>query len=230
MNGWQAVVFDLDDTLFPERSYVHSGFRAVARWGASHLAIPYRRGYAELVELHAAGVRGSTFDRWLRLHRLPATVVPELVRVYRQHPPKLRPFPGIRPLLARLRPRCKLGVVSDGYLEVQRGKLAALGLDGGFDAVVFSDEGGRERWKPSPWPFEAVIARLGVAAHAAVYVADNPLKDFLGARRAGLATIWARHSDGDYARLAPPGDGYAPDLRCDSLPALTALLLTTLPV
>ena len=30
----QAVVFDLDDTLYPERDYVRSGYRVVAR----HLA------------------------------------------------------------------------------------------------------------------------------------------------------------------------------------------------
>ena len=54
---WRAIVFDLDDTLYPERDYVLSGFRAIARWAAEHLRIPAEDGYRELAELFAAGVR-----------------------------------------------------------------------------------------------------------------------------------------------------------------------------
>ena len=49
----KAVIFDLDDTLFPERTYVLSGFRAVGDWISETYSIrgffgngnlPIRRG------------------------------------------------------------------------------------------------------------------------------------------------------------------------------------------
>ena len=42
MPSLRTVVFDLDDTLYAEEDYVHSGFRAVADWAAEHLDVPER--------------------------------------------------------------------------------------------------------------------------------------------------------------------------------------------
>jgi putative hydrolase of the HAD superfamily len=221
VSSWQAIIFDLDDTLYPERDYVLSGFRAVAQWAASHAAIPADTGYASLHELFAQGVRGDTFNRWAAMHgHDPATLVPECVRAYREHQPALTPFAGVPALLASLRQHYKLGLVSDGYLGVQRRKLAGLQLAASFDAVVFSDELGRAAWKPSPQPFEEVARRLGIAPSAAVYVADNPAKDFLGARRAGMASIWLRRPGGEYTHLDPATPAHAPDLTVATLPEL----------
>ena len=68
MPAWQAIVFDLDDTLYPERAYVLSGFRAVAAWAAGELGLPVTQGFAELRRLFDDGVRGDTFNRWLESH------------------------------------------------------------------------------------------------------------------------------------------------------------------
>lgn len=224
MSAWQAVIFDLDDTLFPERDYVLSGFRAVAAWAEGHVGIPAAQGFAALQGLFAEGVRGNVFDRWLAGHEGAALLVPRLVQVYREHQPLLTPFEGVRELLAFLRGRSRLGVVSDGYLAVQQGKFAALGLGESFDAVVFSDAWGREAWKPSTRPFEEVLRRLPAEAGEAVYVADNPAKDFLGARRLGMFTIRLRQDGGEYAHLDPPSAEHAPHRTVTSLAELRHLL------
>jgi hypothetical protein len=36
----QCIVFDLDDTLYLERNYVHSGFRALGEWAKTSLGVP----------------------------------------------------------------------------------------------------------------------------------------------------------------------------------------------
>lgn len=221
MSRWQAVVFDLDDTLYPERDYVSSGFWAVAVWAEKHLRIPAGQGYAELMNLFESGVRGDTFDRWLAVHQLVQdSLVPRFVQVYREHRPVLTPFPAVKPMLTTLRQRCRLGVVSDGYLAVQQRKLAALNLHHFFDAIVFSDEGGRKCWKPSIWPFQVVLQRLNAQASCVVYVADNPVKDFLGARQVGMSTVRVRRPGGEYAHLSPPTDRHAADLTVDTLEGL----------
>jgi putative hydrolase of the HAD superfamily len=218
---WRAVVFDLDDTLYPERDYVLGGFRAVASWAEGRLGVPAAEGFARLRRLYEEGVRGDTFDRWLAASGVTdRRLVGELVEVYRGHEPVLAPSPGVPELLASLRGRCRLGLVGDGYLSVQQRKLAALKLAPYFDAVVFSDRWGRQAWKPSTRPFQAVLRELGTDAGKAVYVGDNPNKDFLGARQLGMGTVRLRQDGGEYTHLSPPSDRHAPDHTVGSVPAL----------
>jgi putative hydrolase of the HAD superfamily len=225
VNRWQAIVFDLDDTLYPERDFVLSGFRAVAEWAEAHLSIRCDQGYADLCKLYESGVRGDTFNRWLVTHNLlAAELLPQLVQVYRQHTPQLTPFAEVPALLDRLHSHYRLGLVSDGYLDVQRGKLTALGLGHYFDAVVFSDEWGREAWKPSVRPFQTVLQRLAVPASTAIYVADNPLKDFWGARQVGMFTVRIQRSGGEHSHRVPPTSQHVPDQTIQDLIELETLL------
>ncbi|MGB9880562.1 MAG: HAD family hydrolase, partial [Anaerolineae bacterium] len=221
----KAVIFDLDDTLYPERDYVFSGFRAVAKWAEEHLGIPCHQGLGELCHLFNLGIRGDTFNRWLQSHgQDPDDWVPQMVRVYREHAPQLKPYPEILELLLRLRRRYRLGLLSDGYLEVQKRKLAALGLASYFDAIVFSDEWGRDTWKPHYLPFRIILGKMGISGPEAVYVADNPAKDFLGARRMGIWTIRVRRPDGLYCHLEPPSAEYASNFELESLNGLEEVL------
>jgi putative hydrolase of the HAD superfamily len=221
---WRAVIFDLDDTLYPERTYVLSGYRAVAAWVEARTGCPAANVYASLRGLFCRGVRGDTFDRWLVEQDLPHALAPGMVDVYRAHRPEIDLFPGVRQTLDGLRPATRLGLLSDGHHAVQRAKLQALGIQELFAAVLFTDELGREFWKPSTVPFERVLGLLGVSPDDCVYVGDNCAKDFFGARRTRLSTIWVRYSGGDYCRRQPPAPAYAADLVADSLPELNALL------
>ena len=228
---WQAIVFDLDDTLYPERNYVLSGLHAVADWAEAHLNIPSATAFADLKHLFDQGVRGDTFNRWLSANRIANDgLAPQLVQVYREHEPSLTPFPKVMELLALLRKDYRLGLVSDGFLLVQQRKLAALGLAECFDAIVFSDEWGRAAWKPSTIPFEVVSQRLGVCSSHSVYVADNPIKDFLGARRVGMFTVQVCRPDSEYIAQLPPTPEHAPHVTITSLDELTSILSEVQPV
>jgi FMN phosphatase YigB (HAD superfamily) len=55
-------------------------------------------------------------------------------------------------------------------------------------------------------------------------VADNPCKDFLGARQAGIWTVRVRRPDGLYSHLDPVSAQYAPDVEIESLDGLEAIL------
>lgn len=220
-----AIIFDLDDTLFSEQDYVLSGFRAVADWAAASSGISARDGYAELLALYAQGVRGDTFNRWLEARGLASSLaLADLIRTYREHEPTLAPFPEVVPLLERLREHHRIGLVSDGYLGVQQRKFRALGLEQYFGAVVFSDQLGRDYWKPSQRPFQTVLAQLNVEPARSIYVGDNPLKDFLGARQLGMKTLWVRRSDGEYRERTPPTPEHAPDLVVASLAEVEAAM------
>ncbi len=220
MPSWRAVVLDLDDTLYPEEAYVRSGFRAVAARAQETLGVPAAEAEAELVALFEQGVRGDTFDRWLASRGLGADVaVRDLVAAYRGHAPDIDPFPDAAPLLGRLRADgCAVGLLSDGDPAVQDAKLDALGLRDAFDAIVVTGELGPDAGKPSPRGFEEVLRRLGGRLPAAsVYVSDNPAKDFVGARRAGMRSIRVRRPGGIYVALEPETPEHAPDAEAGDL-------------
>jgi putative hydrolase of the HAD superfamily len=225
MNSLQAIVFDLDDTLYSERDYVLSGFKAVANWASVNLGIDEDQGSATLSNLYHQGVRNNTFNQWLAIHQIEnLAVVTKLLDIYREHSPTISPFGESIDLLTTLTKSYKIGLVSDGYLQVQQRKWAALGLDPFFDAVVFSDSLGRENWKPSTAPFKLVLERLNIAPEFSVYIGDNPRKDFFGARQLGMSTIWVKRSDSEYGDLQPPSLEYHPDLTIDSLSQVLELL------
>ena len=80
--------------------------------------------------------------------------------------------------------------MSDGHAAVQRRKLAALpALARCLDAVVLTNELGAGTSKPSPVAFRVACRLLGADAARAVYIGNDPRKDFSGARAAGLRTI-----------------------------------------
>jgi putative hydrolase of the HAD superfamily len=186
----QAVVFDLDDTLYAERDYVRGGYRAAA----SHLREALGRDEAFedwLWQRFQAGQASGAFDA-LNEHfglGLDAGAIAALVGVYRNHQPDIRPRPGAVEVLRRLRRRCRLGLLSDGYLPAQRLKLDALRIAPMLDAVVMTEEMGRQCWKPAPDGFVAIRAMLATAHEACAYVADNPAKDFIAPNRLGWRSV-----------------------------------------
>ena len=147
------------------------------------------------------------------------------MQVYRDHPPRLQLHPGLRELLVRLGTGRRLGVVSDGWLAVQQRKFQALSLEGLFNAVVFSDEWGPEFWKPHPRPFETMLARLKCPATDAVYIGDNPTKDFIGCRRLNMSTIHLRLPAGVYRDVSPATPDHAADRVVSSIAELAEVLV-----
>jgi putative hydrolase of the HAD superfamily len=142
-----------------------------------------------------------------------------MVSVYRDQTPTIRLVPGARETLEELAPRHRLGLLTDGSSARQHAKLTALGLTGFFAAVVVSDELGPDVRKPDPRPYLRIAELLGVAPRACVYVADNPEKDFIGARAAGFRSIRLRLADGMHARVEPATAAHAPDAEIRELSA-----------
>jgi putative hydrolase of the HAD superfamily len=216
---FSAILFDLDDTLYPERSFVLSGFRAAADHAASFLPLDANALLEKLKQLFEEGVRANTFQRLLEsFQHGNAELEQAMVSAYRNHRPKINVYPEVVETLQRLRENYQLGLVSDGWLAVQQRKFKALGIQHLFDVVVFSDAWGREHWKPSSKPFQVALERLNIShADRAVYVGDNALKDFVGARRLGIHTIQICRDGGQYASAAPPTADHKADLEIQSL-------------
>lgn len=217
------IIFDLDDTLYPEITYVHSGFRAVAgaaagRWGADPQwaiqlmfdSLAGRGRGKQFDELtHALGVYSKSAVRWL-------------VGVYRQHEPSISlPSPS-REVLAQLA-GSPLYLVTDGHKMVQARKVTALGLWGNFRRCYLTNRYGERHQKPSPYVFELIRRREGgVPASDSVYIGDNPYKDFSGIRPLGFRTIRLRQ--GSYRNVEVPENQDA-EVSIDQISELLPILL-----
>ena len=99
-----------------------------------------------------------------------------------------RAVPGARALLEILRPRVRLGIVSNNILAEQEVKLARLGMRALIDALVVSAEEGVS--KPDSAIFHSALDRLGARPERAVMVGDSWATDIVGARRAGMRAVW----------------------------------------
>jgi putative hydrolase of the HAD superfamily len=216
-----AVIFDLDDTLYPERRFALSGYAAVAAQIATETGMPDRVIYRFLVRRFRRAGRDGLLQALCASFALSATDIPRYVDTIRTHAPRLRYPARSREVLAALRARGhRIGVLTNGLPSTQRGKVAALGLDSDVDAIVYAQECAPDG-KPARVCFTTALGRLGVAAPRAVFVGDHPEKDIAGAQAAGLRTVWL-------PGRAPATAATGPDAvagRLDEVPALVDRLL-----
>ncbi len=188
-----AVVFDLDDTLYPEKDYVRSGYRAVAKefsqienmekklWNAFENHLP-----AIDVVLDREDIRDINEKE-------------KALKIYRMHVPEITVYPGIVEMLQRLKKQKKLGLITDGRPIGQRAKLRALGIESYFDKIIVTDElGGTKYRKPAKTAFILMQKALGVPFEEMVYIGDNTKKDFVAPEGLGMQTIWFMNSEGLY--------------------------------
>lgn len=212
----RITIFDLDDTLYPERSYVLSGFRAVARWGEQRFGQSAEQSLAEMLALLDRDGRGRIFDDWLR-GRAP---VRDAVKIYRTHDPEIVLAPEAVTTLDALRGQ-PLYLVTDGHKIVQAKKVAALGIADRFQHCYLTNRYGRHHAKPSLHCFELIKRRMGADWGDLVYVGDNPAKDFVSLNAVGAVTV--RVMTGEHI-AAPAPAGYDGQHRIAKLDQLTELL------
>lgn len=223
------IVFDLDDTLYPERAYALGGFHAAGEWARANLGV---EGIADrLTTLLDEGHLGQAFRIALR------ELVPDhsedhlkaLLLAYGRHVPDLSLFTDARAALDSLT-HTPIGLITDGHDKTQARKVAALGIAPRFHKIIYTGALGPDRafHKPHPRAFELMEHALRQSRHDRfVYVGDNPAKDFIAPNAMGWTTILIDRPEHRATRIhpltAPPPDG-APHITLTSLDALRRTL------
>ena len=217
----QAVLFDLDDTLFDHESCARDALTAVHRLDERFRTVTFadfERLHATLLEALHQRVMSGELDldtaRTERFRQLFAAVgvtnaaPADAARVYREcYTRTRRAISGAAALLTTLRTRLKIGVVSNNLLAEQQQKMKECGLDSLVDVLVVSEEAGVT--KPDPRIFQLALARLGVTREDAVMVGDSWAADVEGGRAAGIPVVWFNRS----GRPHPEPDSHVFELR-----------------
>jgi putative hydrolase of the HAD superfamily len=132
--------------------------------------------------------------------------VDDLLAAYRHRMPELTScYPGVLDALGELRSAGWLvGIVTNGSLTNQLGKIRGTGLDQAVDGWAISGELGIR--KPDQRIFAEAARRCGTSLDQGGWmVGDHPELDVAAGRAAGLRTVWIHH-DRRWAGCDPEPD------------------------
>jgi HAD superfamily hydrolase (TIGR01549 family) len=235
MRTLETVLFDLDDTLHDDTRAFHGAAEEVAHevaieHGIDALALKdayiaqaegfWQRLTADQLKTRLGAVREVLWGEALarvgiddgQLARRSAFRYHEYRKKY------FTPFPGALDVLRNLRARgMKIGILTNGFAETHREKIAALRLGEYVDAVFIADEVGM--LKPDPLLFAHACTAMGSSPLHSAMVGDRYDRDIRGAQEAGLYAVWlnVRHE-------TLPAGAPSPDATCDSIVEVPAAL------
>lgn len=175
-------VLDVDDTLYLERDFVKSGFRAVDAWLKKNCEVNH---FFEVAwRLFEEGTRGNIFNlalaQTMEMDKGSDSIIEQLVTVYRSHEPDISLLPDALAFFVS-RDVSSLAIITDGYSHVQWAKIKALQLDRMVGKIIVTGDWGQTFWKPHPRAF--IKISQGYETKECVYIADNPKKDFFAPQK-----------------------------------------------
>lgn len=198
-----VLIFDLDDTLYDEMTYVKSGLIAVANYGECTFGWDSNESLTFMLRHLQEHGRGKIFDTWLASNGIMTKKrVIDCIRIYRHHDPKISLIAEARQFLNSYKDKLPMYLVTDGHKLVQKKKIEALNANQFFKRVFITHRYGISHAKPSLHCFEIIRKSEKVNWKDMIYVGDNPNKDFVNLNIVGAFSI--RVSTGAYATVVSP--------------------------
>ncbi len=187
----KGVIFDLDDTLYSEKEYIKSGYKAVADYLGNDL-------YAVRLWKHFQNGRLAIDELLKEIGREEEKE--DILAVYRKHTPNIHLYEAAGKVLKELKVKgYKLGIITDGRSKSQWNKIKKLGLDKLIKDIIVTDElGGEQFRKPCDVAFRIIQTKWRMSPDQILYVGDNPSKDFQAPKQLGMRCLWVKNKDGIY--------------------------------
>ncbi len=221
----KLVAFDLDDTLYPERDFVLSGFKAVSDYLKDNFGSS-KDYFDEFKNLFENGCRTNIFNIGLRNLKIDYddSLIFKMVEVYRNHAPNINLYEDAAYILSQLKNKYKLALISDGYLSTQKNKIQSLDIEHYFDEIILTDEYGREFWKPNTFPFRKTMQYFCTGGSENVYIGDNPAKDFYAPNLLGWTTVHIQRQHSEYSNIEVKNKIYQPKHKINNLRNIDQLI------
>jgi putative hydrolase of the HAD superfamily len=217
MTALKAILFDLDDTLWPIAPVIAQAETTLHAWLAEHAPKVAQHFTIDELRAHRMALLAEQPELRLDLGKLRrAGLEAAFARVGEDHSHiegamrhfaaarnAVTPYEDVLPGLLKLKQRLLLGTITNGNAD-----LDVVGLAHHFTVSLAAAQFGRG--KPDPAIFLAACEAMGVAPQEAAYVGDDLQLDVLGAQQAGLRAVWMNRG-GSTAHVAA---GIAPDAIC----------------
>ena len=197
---FHVILFDADGTLFDfRRAERHALNEAMASFDLAYDEAVHPAAYATInralwQQLEQGGITADhlKIERFRRFcAALDVVVDPEAFsgEYLRRLAQGTFLIDGAEALLAALRTRVRLGIVTNGLAEVQRPRLARSAVGSLFETIVVSEELGVA--KPDARIFQHALRQLRHDDMATVLMVGDCLEaDIQGGCNAGLRTCW----------------------------------------
>ncbi len=200
----RAILFDLDDTLWPLQPLIAGAEAAMLAWLEEHAPAVAALGLAQMRaqrERLIAQEPRFRVDLWsLRLQMLKEAFasagIADLedkqalaaLHAFAHARNQVQLYADVLPALQHLQQQFQLGSISNGFADLQQ-----IGLQHHFRVSLAAHQFGSA--KPDPSIFHAACAELGVAPAQALYIGDDLLLDVQGAQQAGMRAIWLNRAN-----------------------------------
>ncbi|MES2071460.1 MAG: HAD family hydrolase [Pseudomonadota bacterium] len=197
MKAVKAVLFDLDETLWPVGPVIRHAEATLFQWMtvntpevARNYSIEQMRSYRQ--EMMQTNARYQ-YDLWALRHALLTRLFAEFgedagkadqaMAVFADARNQVELFEDVLPALDKLQQKVLMGSVSNGFAD-----LKAIGLAPYFKVSIAAHTFGCA--KPDPRIFAAACEALRLSPKEIVFVGDDLLLDVDGAQKAGMQAIW----------------------------------------
>jgi putative hydrolase of the HAD superfamily len=196
---YRAVVFDLDNTLYDERSYREAAYWSISvrlgrRFGWR--ACEVHKHMLRIISSHGerAAFARVLLDFGVHLSSVDTCIEQDIIPAYATCVCNLELYDDARSLLRELMERdVSMGLVTNGGKRMQWNKIRLLGIQQYFKCIVVAGEHfSRDYWKPHTAPFEKCFASLGIDPADCLYVGDSPEVDVPGAASLGAKVLLIR--------------------------------------
>lgn len=193
---YEWILFDADNTLFHFDDF--SGLNWMFK---KHFKIEFcKKKYQEFLaisnplwrsyqngEINAQYLQEQRFYSWAEKLQIPSV---QLNSLFMQTMAEIsQPLQGVINLLHFIKNKAKLGIITNGFTELQETRLTRSGLKDFFEIHVISEQVGVT--KPDPKIFEHALFLAGnPAPEKVLMVGDTFETDILGAHNARLDTCW----------------------------------------
>jgi putative hydrolase of the HAD superfamily len=193
----KAILFDLDDTLWPIAPVILQAEEILFAWLREHaprvaerftidslrqarleLLARQPEFHLDLGKLRRAGLHAAFAEAGEDADKVELAMLQ-----YFAARNAVSPYDDVLPGLLRLKDRVLVGSISNGNADLQ-----TIGLSHHFKVSVAAHQLGVA--KPDAAIFLEACRLLGVAPEDAVYVGDDVLLDVQGAQGAGLRAVW----------------------------------------
>ena len=226
----RALLFDLDDTLWPITPVIVQAEQVLFTWIAAHaprVAASYsidmmRQQRTQLmqarpelaIDLQALRYQ-ALLDTFLRCDEDPALVTAAM-QVFNQARNQVQLFDDVAHCLPHLAKLVKLGSLTNGAAD-----LEAIGLAHHFEISLSAHKIGKA--KPDPHVFLLACEALKLQPEQVAYIGDDLRLDVEGAQKAGLTGLWLNRQN----QQAPAELGHIqPDAMFTNLHDLVGWLTT----
>jgi 2-haloalkanoic acid dehalogenase type II len=193
----KAVLFDLDDTLWPVETVIMQAELTLHQWMDAHApSITQHHTIESLRKRRQALVKTNPrfeYDLWELRHTMLSQVFHEYgsdqsladqaMAVFADARNKVQLYDEVIPVLNQLQTQVVLGSISNGFADLQ-----AIGLAPYFKVSLAAHSFGCA--KPDPRIFTAACAALNLLPQQVLFVGDDLALDVAAAQQVGMQGVW----------------------------------------